>query len=526
MNLLVDPIFRVLTKDGPVALNLPDLLAALGTDDIEHFVGLQRHQDDAFHVFLCSLAAAILARNGDSDPTQSPRYWYEGLMNLAGLAGEDAWKLVVEDLSRPAFMQPPLPPKDRSRLCLHATTPDELDLLPSGRNHDLKKARAARPFPDEWVYALISLQTMSGYYGRGTPGITKMNSGFGNRPIVEVIHDLSIGPRWRDAVRRLLVHRQEVLARPFGYRSDGLVLVWTVPWDGETELPLDQLDPNFIEICRRVRLREADGKLYADDVASHGVRVGGRELAGAVGDAWLPIDLADDREGGGGRTKQKATERALTVSPQGITADLLRRIIFEDGIQLTSLQRPVESKPGTVWLKMSVLVRGQGKTDGYHERAVPIPAAHRRRVLGSKTSNDPLSSIAKTAVEYAAKMRNSVLKPAVFIYLEGAPPSLRLDRDSINAWWRRLSVRYDSLWSDAYFPWLWSLPEDIDPFQAAKKWARMLAEFGKEVLAEAEDTMPVRIGRFYKSRVEAERAYWALFFSDKNFGFAKERHDD
>lgn len=526
MNLLNDPVFRVQTRDGPYTMSLPELLESLGTDAIQDFTGLQRHQDDAFHVFLSSLAAAILARSGDQTPVQSSDYWRHGLLNLAGSAGEDAWRLVVDDLSRPAFMQPPLPSQDHARLSFHAATPDELDLLPSGRNYDLKKARAARPFIDEWIYALISLQTMSGYYGRGNPGITKMNSGFGNRPIVEVVHDLHSGPRWRDAVRRLLVHREEVLTRPFDYDPNGLVLVWTVTWDGDTALPLQHLDPNFVEICRRVRLRETNGNLYAEAVASHGVRVGGRELAGAVGDAWLPIDLGDSRDGGRRQSRKEATEKALTVSPQGLTADLLRCIIFQDGIQLTSLQRPLADRPGAVWLRISVLVRGQGTTEGYHERTLPIPPAQRRRVLGGTTSNDPFPTIAKNAVEYAAKLRNSVLKPAVFIYIQGAPANLRLDRDSINQWWRRLSTRFDSLWSDAYFPWLWSLPDQFDPFHAAKDWARMLAEFGREVLAEAEESMPVRSGRLYKSKVEAERAYWTFYYSDKNFGFVKEREDE
>lgn len=525
MNLLTDPVFRVQTRDGPATLSLPQLLAALGGDSIEHFTGIQRHQDDAFHVFLCSLATAILARRGDENPIQTESYWRTGLLELAGPAGSDAWQLVVDDLSRPAFMQPPLPPEDHGRLSLHASTPDELDLLPSARNHDLKRSRATRPFVDEWVYALISLQTMSGYYGRGNPGITKMNSGFGNRPIVEVIHDLRIGPRWRDAIHRLLVHRREVLEAPYGYDPNGIVLVWTEPWDGESSLPLSQLDPNFIEICRRVRLRDTGAGLRADAVASHGRgRVGGRELLGAVGDAWLPVDLGSDSSG---KTKNsRREEKALTVSAQGLTADLLRRLIFADGILLSPLQRPISSRPGAVWLKVSVLVRGQGTTDGYHERMIRIPSTQRHRLFGGGAPRDPLASIAKNAVGYAATMRNNVLKGAVFTYLQGAPERLRFDREAINAWWQRLSSRFDVLWSDAFFPWLWSLPENFDPSLAAKEWVQRLAEFGQEVLAEAIASMPVRIGRAYRSQVEAQRVFWGLFYSDKNFAFMRERANE
>src|SRR5690606_15300520 len=115
---------------------------------------------------------------------------------------------------------------------------------------------------------------------------------------------------------------------------------------------------------------------------------------------------------------------------------------------------------------------------------------------------------------------------AVFTYLQGAPDRLRLDREAINLWWHRLSVRFDTLWSDAYFPWLWSLPERFDSLEAARDWARKLAQYGSEVLAQAEASMPVRAGRMYRSKVEAERVFWAMYYSEKNFGFVKERQDE
>ena len=79
---------------------------------MERLPGLQLHQEDPFHVFLTSLATAILARDNKSDPVQTEGYWLEGLRKLASSAGDDAWTLVVDDLSRPAFMQLPLPAKD------------------------------------------------------------------------------------------------------------------------------------------------------------------------------------------------------------------------------------------------------------------------------------------------------------------------------------------------------------------------------------------------------------------------------
>ena len=60
MNLLTDLVFRVRTPEGPATASLPELLALLGEDRVDSLPGLQRHQEDAFHIFLCYLAGAVL----------------------------------------------------------------------------------------------------------------------------------------------------------------------------------------------------------------------------------------------------------------------------------------------------------------------------------------------------------------------------------------------------------------------------------------------------------------------------------
>ncbi|MEI7868861.1 MAG: hypothetical protein WCI11_13295 [Candidatus Methylumidiphilus sp.] len=82
MNLLTDPVFRVETPDGQERLSLPQLLEALGLDRVESLPGLQRHQEDAFHIFLCYLAGAVLARESQTDPCQNAEFWLEGIRRL------------------------------------------------------------------------------------------------------------------------------------------------------------------------------------------------------------------------------------------------------------------------------------------------------------------------------------------------------------------------------------------------------------------------------------------------------------
>lgn len=522
MNLLTDPLIRVETAAGLRSMSLPALMAALGGDAVRHLTGIQCHQEDAFHVFLCSLAGAILARRGESEPFQSEAYWRDGLRTLAGDAGDDAWTLVVEDLLRPAFMQPPLPPADHQDLSPTAPTPDDLDLLPTARNHDVKQARALRPHPDEWIYALVSLQTMSGFFGRGNPGISRMNSGFGNRSIVELLHRQDPGGRWRDAVTRLLVHRKRVLAGEYGFIDDGLVLVWLEPWDGRTSLVISRLDPMYVEICRRVRLRGGVINTSAYSVPSESTRIAARELKGVVGDAWLPIDMGSAHGGRG------EGERALTISSQGLTPEVLHRLVFSQGLQLGALHEPLETWKGDMWLRISVLVRGQGTTDGFHERDVLLPAPVRRRLFDSPTQRSALAQLSKTGIEYAGKMLNGVLKRAVFSYLQGAPQALELDDASAQRSWRRFAVRFDALWSQEFFNWLWTAPEDLESQRdgVLAEWACRLRDHALTVLREAEQALPQNTGRRYRVCVESERVFWASLYHSQNFPFLKEgRHE-
>ena len=508
MNLLTDPILRVETHNGLERMSLPGLFDTLGQDSVQALTGIQRHQEDTFHVFLCSLATTILARNGDTNPVRNERYWLDGLRMLAGDAGDDAWALVVADLSSPAFMQPPLPKLDQGKLKPLATTPDALDLLPTSKNHDLKQSRAAQAEMDEWIYSLVSLQTTSGYFGRGNPGIARMNSGFGNRSIVELVHSLRIGQRWRDAVIRLLDHRRQVVAGPWNYNAEGLVLLWTLEWDGKHSLSLAGLDPNHIEIARRVRLRHVVGSFEALAVPSGNARINAKALNGMVGDAWLPIDLGQEKKGG-----KSPEAKALTVSPNGLTADILRRLLFTDRLELSDLQKPIAGRNGPAWLSVSVLVRGQGTTDGYHERWIEIPEAQKPRLFGAQIPNDLLPDLAKNMIAAAGQMQNRVLKPAIFHLLEGAPEKINFDRDSAQAWWEKFAEGYTLRWSNGYFPFLWQSPETFNVDDRLDEWRLLLKSHAQAVLREAFDTLPRHVGRRWRIRCEAERVFHGSLFN-------------
>ena len=67
---------------------------------------------------------------------------------------DEPWHLVVDDLAKPAFMQPPATSEDRRKEYKNRVeTPDELDMLVTGKNHDLKINVAVNADPDDWIFA-------------------------------------------------------------------------------------------------------------------------------------------------------------------------------------------------------------------------------------------------------------------------------------------------------------------------------------------------------------------------------------
>ena len=562
MNLLTEPVFRVATPEGEECLSLPRLLEALGLDRVESLPGLQRHQEDAFHIFLCYLAGAVLARDNQTDPRQSCEFWLEGIRRLtktyisarsqapawergsedSGLADEHkaelaiggsqarawepakddyAWTLVVEDVTQPAFMQAPVPKKsDFGAFKPKADTPDALDVLPTAKNHDVKSTKSGRPTAETWVYALISLQTMAGFFGKGNYGIARMNGGFGSRSMVTINYAQKLGGRWQRDIGQLLAGREVVLNAPWGYKAEGLVMLWLLPWDLNSCLILKSLDPFFLEISRAVRLVNRNGRIQAMGAPSNSPRIDvkqtdDKDIGGVLGDPWTPINLNDKKKG----------QSALTVSSNGLTPELLRNLIFEDGYKPAAMQLCDAGREGQACqFTASVLVRGKGTTDGFHQAALPIPGKAGNRLFRKGPERDRLAKLSNEGLADAKAMQNSVLKSSVIALLEGGPEQLNFDKREVSAWLTDAVKQFSEAWSADYFPWLWRMAEQQDADAARLEWLEALRNKAKAVLDDAIARYPARAGRRYRSRVKAEGVFVGCL--NKTFPQLKEaRHD-
>src|SRR6266436_1783467 len=362
LNLLVDPIIGVLDIEGQREhLSLPQLYFRLGLDEIATFPALRPHQRHAWHALLCQLGTLACLKSRLSAPPEDSGGWCAALRALTPeFPGDEPWMLVTSP-DKPAFFQAVVGELDGFR---PLSTPDELDMLVTAKNHDLKGARLSSAEADDWLFALVTLQTMEGFLGAGNYGICRINGVFANRPGFSVSPPGRIGCHMMRDIKRLIAIREEVLEKNAAFDQHGLALVWLRPWTGASSLQPTELDPYFIEICRRVRLVSHEGRLSVLAAGSKVARIDfGKEARGLTGDPWTPIEIKD-----GG-------VKALTVDARGFTYKRMADILFEKGFRHAPLQQIGKSDPQgcSYVLICRALARGQGKTEGLHERRIVVP---------------------------------------------------------------------------------------------------------------------------------------------------------
>jgi len=399
-NLLDEPLIRTRLVAGgkPRSFSLPGLFVALGQDAVRDFPALRPHQRHPWHAFLVQLTAIALHRAGRSELFDSEASWRQALLNLTPDHPDGAAWCLIAPHDRPAFMQAPVPGGRidgwKSTLC----AADELDMLVTSKNHDLKAARMRRAEVDDWIMALISLQTQEGFLGAGNYGISRMNGGFASRPAIGIVPKGNWGGRWGRDVRTVLTHREAIVEEQGLKGAGGHELIWLVSWGGEKSLSFGSLDPFYIEICRRTRLTlDHKQAVFAKTTGSDVPRIDSKARNGITGDVWTPVARSEGK--------------ALSITARGFDYQLASDLLFGSVFQQSRAQTPVQQdgQDGLVVLAQSV-TRGKGKTEGYHERSIPISPKVRQLLLLKQ--RDLLAKVATDRV-YAIKQMRSVLWSAL-----------------------------------------------------------------------------------------------------------------
>lgn len=506
-DLLTEPLIRYRPPDGSVThrVSLPELFVAMQRDEVGDFPALRPHQRHPWHALLTQLAAIALHHAGISTPPDDPSSWRH---LLRALLPDDpdgaAWHLVAPP-AQAAFMQPAV--LDGSLTgWTERLAADELDMLVTSKNHDLKAARMLAAEPDDWLMALVSLQTQEGFLGAGNYGISRMNGGFASRCAFGAKPAGGWGRRWQRDVMQLLAHREQI-ATDFGLSTnDGLALVWTRPWDGTDSLAWNQLDPLYIEVCRRVRLVRSATGLIAMTKGSKAARIAAKERNGLTGDAWMPLDVTASTATG------ELGGKALTITSHGFSYKLASELAFGSKFRPSTAQqlRDDDGEQGVVLLGQGV-TRGQGKTEGYHERRIPISAGMRR--LLRRGQRDVLAKVAGERIQAIEAIRK-VLWHALVLLLNN--DSSAMATDPIKAKANVLAAGFEQREDALFFDQLAVEIDADDPDQARLTWLIEAAARAEAILLNAFELAPRSAMRRYKARSAALSAFRGTLRSDKS----------
>ena len=406
-NLLDEPLIRTrLVADGqPKSVSLPALFVALANDEVRDFPALRPHQRHPWHAFLVQLAAMALHRAGREEVFDTESAWKEALLGLTPDDPDGAAWCLISPHDRPAFMQAPVPGGRVDGWTDDSPSPDSIDVLVTSKNHDLKQERIRSSKADDWIYGLVSLQTQAPFPGAGNYGIARMNGGSSSRPGLGYILGKGFGNRWKRDVAIAVQHRQDLLK--LGYKEqDGIGLLWLIPWDGEKAFSFSQLDPFFIEICRRVRLIEIPVGIRALRTTTKGPRIAKDEAKarkGNTGDLWTPVHVVEGK--------------SLGVSASGFNYKRLAELAYGSDFKKPPAQmiRTTETV-GEIELVAQSIAGGQSTTDGYHERRIPISPTVRKLLVDRQTNR--LASVAKERV-YAVGQLAFLLRNSILVLLDG-----------------------------------------------------------------------------------------------------------
>lgn len=150
-SLLDEPLitYRRVADGHRVKASLPELFVAMACDEVRDFPALRAHQRHPWHAFLCQVAAIALHQAEQTGPFPTAVAWRQALLALTPADTDGAAWCLISPLDRPAVLQAPVPGGRVSEWKTKCRAADELDMLVTSKNHDLKAARSRDAEPEQ-----------------------------------------------------------------------------------------------------------------------------------------------------------------------------------------------------------------------------------------------------------------------------------------------------------------------------------------------------------------------------------------
>lgn len=470
-SLLNDGLFNVkLPTSGEAAsLSLPQVLARLSEGQDLTFTSLRPHQAPAWHAFLVQLAYLAVESDESFILPLAEDAWAIRLRRLTEEFTDDSpWFLMNSDWQRPAFMQAPSPLGRESDFKRLDKSAQAIDVLVTSRNHDEKAEKLSLNDQslDCLIYALVSVQGWTKQDGQGRYFSMRINGGYASRPQFRLAYERGSGQEFLRDLRALdegagadLEAASKVGFGTADHRPH--VLLWTVVW-GDTQLTIQDIHPYCLEVCRKVRLISAGGRLVLRGATSSGNRVAAEDFKGCVFDPWTPVERTEP-------------PKALNAQPHTLNYARLQELMFD----ATKAKLPLLAKPSELERRRNLpatliaraLVGGNGKTNGFLQKELQIPPGVLSRV---DTAGKELAIRSSSFVRLAAHAEGDILRGALQRFVSGGGREKYKYAEygqTIDPFIERFKQQIDDAFFGVLFATIESEPDDL---QAQRCWANWL----------------------------------------------------
>ena len=133
------------------------------------------------------------------------------------------------------------------------------------------------------------------------------------------------------------------------------------------------------------------------------------------------------------------------------------------------------------------IARGQGKTEGIHQRVVDIPAPVIPRL---ETDADLISARARERIQVSATVQWKCVRPALVVLVQKGSSEPSWDKPSNRTLTKPWLDRFDKDVDGIFFAELWNSLDCEDDDEAAGRWERTLAGLARRTLEAACEAAP------------------------------------
>jgi CRISPR system Cascade subunit CasA len=458
-----------------IATTLPELFVAMAQDHVRDFPSLRPHQRHPWHAFLVQLAAIALHRAGRTEPFATAHEWRASLLAITPDDPDGAAWCLVSPVSRPAFMQAAV----MAGLDLKWETKcaaDEIDVIKASKNHDLKAQRMKRAEPQDWLFAIVSLQTQSPSDSGSYKESSRIDGGWGRRPGIGIVPPGGYGLRWIRDLKILLTERGRI-SETYGFSQYGLAITWLQPWDGSAirAIPVSELDPFYIEISRRIRIFFNGVSFCAKTTTTPNSRIQSI-VGGLTGDIWTPIDQDSD-----GR-------KVYTARPYGFGYRTAVNFLVPSKFEFSPAMKLQQFDP-LIGLKLTMesIAWGPKNTNaGYHKREISVGKKFAGILAALKKSQiDELAKIAKSRIEQLGQISWMLGHALMVLFTNDVVNESKRKDEGLKERVKRFSEPFEYQSDAGFFAELFEEVEAVDRETVRNQWLLQLADRAELVLQAA-----------------------------------------